>query len=266
MNILRLTCEWIYERWQRLIGLFILVGLTNIALLLCGVALKSQILLALAALIFSALGILLVFRLQGLDKLSSVLVWFLQQVLGVDIQKPIKSSEVDGFVQQIWSVIAWLTILEIVLAAFYPIWTPIGSIILAFTIALFGAAVVNGWGVDTFWIRQWAIRFAVVAFVLILCKMLWPDLSMESVGRAGKSLGASISHHVDNKDLINNRERELATAQKQLDALKQELGQETSEPAIQAKSVVPSRKAVFDRNYWRVKRELEAWRAQVDSL
>lgn len=266
MNILRLACEWIYERWQRLVGLLVLIGLTNIALIVSGVALKSQVLLALAALSFSALGILLVFRFKGLDKLSSALIWFLQQILGVNIQKPINNSGVDGFLQQIWSVIAWLTILEIVLAAFYPIWTPVGSIILAFAITLFGAAVVNGWGVDTSWVRQWAIRFAVVAFILILSKMLWPDLSMKSVGRTWKSLMASVSHYVDNQELVKNKEHKPANAQKQLDALKQESRQETNEPVIKAKSVAPNRNAAFDSDYWRAKRELEDWRAQVGSL
>lgn len=264
MNILRLACEWIYERWQRLVGLLTLIALINIVLIISGIALKSQILLALAVLIFSALGILLILRLQGLDKLSSVLVWFLQQIFGVDIQKPIKNPEVDGFVQQIWSVIAWLTILEIALATFYPIWTPIGSIILAFAIAFFGAAVVKGWGVDTSWVRTWAIRFSVVAFVLILTKMLWPDLSMKSVGKAWKSLTTSVSHYVDNKELVKSKERAPAVAQKQLNTLKQESGREASQ-LTKPSSVVPKRQIVFDSDYWRAKRELEAWRAQVNS-
>ncbi len=276
MSILRFVWEWVHQRWQRLVGLVILTGFLNTVLLVAGVAFKSQILLALAALCFSALSILLVIRLTvfgaGLNKASQGLVWSLRTFFMVDINEVIKSSEVHGFLQQVWSIIAWLTILEIVLAAFYPSWTSVGSIILVFAIALFGAAVVNGWGVDTSWVRQWSIRFAVVAFVLILGKLLWPDLNMRSVSNTWKSVTATISQRSENvrlKQSFASQAKRLKEAEEQLVKSSGQAAQNTAAVVIDSAAVrkpAESGKGLFDKDYWKAKEELEAWRTEVNSL
>lgn len=235
----------IRNRSNYLLMIAILIAAVDIGFLLFGFRFNKQILIAFGTCVFALAVFLLVFHLKSLGEKQEV-------------------------VRKVISVSAWVMILQILLLAIGLPWSKSGIILCFFAIALFGAAVVNGWGADVEWVKQYAIRFAVVLFILCMIFILFgANVSFKSIGRAWSNLRTSHSEHINNRRLEENlvsQKQELADAQKQLDALKQEPKQEIDEPAIKAKLVAPNRKAIFDSNYWRAKKELEAWRAQVDSL
>lgn len=228
------------NRRNNLLMAAIVIAAVDAIFIFCGFIFDEQLLIALGTCIF-ALAVFLFVYLNA-------------------------SDEEPEFIQKVISVAAWIMILQLVLLAIGPSWSKSGIILCFFAIGLFGAAVVNGWGTDVEWVKKYAVRFAVVLFVLCMFFILsGANISFKSIGRTWKSLTASVSSYVGSKELARKKERELAAAQRQLDALRQEPKQAVSQlPKVQ--SVRSSRKVVFDEDYWRAKRELEAWRAQVNSL